>query len=294
MLIVLMIVNARNDIFYKMLDKLKYFSYICRNYINQRVIMRVLDKIEKQTRKSYRNLMKLYKKVVCENIDKFVGWFGKPLSPEERESLLRCKQSLNSETDDMYGTEKAIERYGHKVYLYNSWVSSNKIEDSALVRDGRYASPKVAFWYTPFHYMTNHSTEELYQKSETEKVLYESYLYDIKISITRKFVIPRFHSYQWCHKMSEPVFSLYVLSNELSEDDKREHARLIDELEALRKGNDDGKNNEKMREIGKELQRIANRNRRWKECICEKDMKSLFLKARRYFNDWYEYEEEFF
>ena len=41
--------------------------------------MNVLDKIEKQTKKSYRDLMKLYKEVTRDNIDKFVGWFGKPL-----------------------------------------------------------------------------------------------------------------------------------------------------------------------------------------------------------------------
>lgn len=250
--------------------------------------MNVLDKIEKQTKKSYRDLMKLYKEVTCENIDKFVGWFGKPLSHAERESLLRSKPHLNSETDDMHGTEKVIERYGHKVYLYNTWVSSNKIDDSVTVRDGRYASPHVAFWYTPFHYMTNHSTEELYQKSETEKVLYESYRYDVKISITRKFVIPRFHSCQWCHKISEPVFSLYVLSNKLSEDDEKERTKLFNELDVLRKSNDEfGKNNEKMSKIRDELQKILERNKRWNECICEKDLKSLFRQARRYFNDWY-------
>ena len=88
--------------------------------------------------------------------------------------------------------------------------------------------------------------------------------------------------------MSGPVFSLYVLSNELGEEDKIERARLLSELDALRKGNEGGKNNERMREISKELQRIANINWRWKECICEKDLKSLFLQARRYFNDWYE------
>jgi len=256
--------------------------------------MNVLDKIERETRKSYRNLMKLYKEVVCENIDKFVGTFAEPLSANERESVLRRKPNLNSETDDIYGTEKAVERYGHKVYLYNSWVSSNKIDCSATVREGRYASPKVAFWYTPFHYMTKHTTDELYRESETEKVLYENYGYGVKISMTRKFVIPNFHSCQWCHKMSEPVFSLYVLSNELSEDDKIERARLISELEALRKGNEGGKNKERMREISKELQRIADRNRRWKECICEKDLKSMFIKARHYFNDWYEFDERYF
>lgn len=257
--------------------------------------MYVLDKIEKQTKKSYRDLMKLYKEVTRDNIDKFVGWFGKPLSTDEREALLHRKPSLNSETDDMYGMEKVIERYGHKVYLYNSWVDSNKIEESASVREGRYASPHVAFWYTPFHYMTKHTTEELYQKSETEKTLYESYGYCIKIAITRKFVIPLFHSYQWCHKISEPVFSLYVLSNELSEVDKKERTRLLNELDVLRKGNDEfGKNNEKMVEIRDELRRIADRNRRWNECICEKDLKSLFLQARRYFNDWHEYKENWF
>ena len=250
--------------------------------------MHVLDKIERQTRKSYRDLMKLYKEVTRDNIDKFVGWFGEPLSLAERESMLSCKPSLNSETDDMFGTEKVIERYGHKVYLYNSWVGSNRIDDRATVREGRYASPKVAFWYTPFHYMTKHTTEELYRESETEKVLYENQGYGVKISIARKFVIPRFHSCQWCHKMSEPVFSLYVLSNELGEEDKIERARLMKELDGLRKGNGSGKNGERMREIRDGLRRIADRNRRWNECICEKDLKSLFLQARRYFNDWYE------
>lgn len=89
----------------------------------------VIEKIEKQTMKSYRNLIKLYKEVVYENIESFVGAFGNQLTDAERNRLLKVQPRIDSETNDMFKTEKTVERYGHRVYLYNSWIGGNpKVE----------------------------------------------------------------------------------------------------------------------------------------------------------------------
>lgn len=161
------------------------------------------------------------------------------------------------------------------------------------MRDGRYASPRVAFWYTPYHYMTTHAMDELYNESETEKILYEDISYGIKISIVRKYIIPRFHSCQWCHKISTPEFSLSVLRTDMCREDKEIFDGLCNELNVLMHDKT-GNNAEKRRNLCKRMSEIRNRNYRWHECICEKSLKTLFIQARHYFNDWYEDDGECF
>ena len=123
---------------------------------------KVLDKIEKETKKSERKLFKLFREVENEykaQLSKSTFyWENSPKS---------C--SIKLSTDDMFGTERTIERDGHKVYLFNYWISSNVHPADAELKEGRHPELGIAMWYTPYHYMTNITTDELYRQSETER-----------------------------------------------------------------------------------------------------------------------------
>ena len=120
-------------------------------------MVHVLDKIQRQCKKSENALNKLYKEIlkeVSEYNDKHSSHF---ISDDKYE------------TDDSQGTEKKIERDGQCVWVFNAYVSTNAMPE------GEYISKKVAYWYTPYTYNDNkYSLEEFYKKAETEKVLYES------------------------------------------------------------------------------------------------------------------------
>lgn len=242
--------------------------------------MNKLDLIYKKAAAKDRNLKKLYSETI-EKIKKETGatvvWH-------------------DYETDCLYDEIETVERDGLKVYKYKKWISSNKYPEGAEVRDGRYAVPAVAYWRTPYNYNQNLRTESfryhpkvLYDKSETEKVLYEDS--EFKVIMLRRNVIPFFRSCQWCHKISEHEYVIYLKREELTEIDKFELVKIQNIISNLcqRKRNgeltkeqyDRGLNNlyDDRKEVYKKATKLY-------EIAHSEKLKYVFQKAKRYINDY--------
>lgn len=183
------------------------------------------------------------------------------------------------ETDDMFTEPQKIEENGVCVWLSNCWVNSNKLPDGVEIRDSRFPVKCVSLWYTPYNYMaTSTDIEELYNKSETEKVLYEDF--DVKISMVRRNVIPFFKSCQYSHKISKHEYVLYLKRHRTDKIINAQIQCLRDKLKTLQ-----CLNQEKL-EILNEIGELNNKLYYWHECFHADSLKRLKIKARYYFNEW--------
>ena len=186
----------------------------------------------------------------------------------------------NYETDDMFTEPQKIEENGVCVWLSNSWVNSNKMPNGVEIRDNRFPVKCVSLWYTPYKYMaTSIDIEELYNKSETEKVLYEDI--DVKISMVRRNIIPFFKSYQYCHKISKHEYVLYLKRRKADKIIDEQIQCLKDKLKTLKC------HNQEELEILNEIRGLNNKLYYWHECFHADSLKHLKIKAEYYFNDWY-------
>lgn len=183
------------------------------------------------------------------------------------------------ETDDMFGKPRKIEENGVCVWKSNTWVSSNKTPCDVEVRDGRFPVKCVSLWYAPYHYMTNIGVDELYKKSETEKVLYEDFA--VKISMVRRNVIPFFNSVQYCHKISKHEYVLYLRRRKSN---KKIEGQL-DDLRAEAKQYTWGTPERK--KMAEKIMKLSAKLSYWHECFHADKLSALKTKANYYFNDWY-------
>lgn len=183
------------------------------------------------------------------------------------------------ETDDKFGKPRKIEENGVCVWKSNTWVSSNKTPCGVEVRDGRFPVKCVSLWYAPYHYMTNIGVDELYKKSETEKVLYEDF--DVKISMVRRNIIPNFKSVQYCHKIARHEYVMYLKR-------KKNNKTIEDKIRAMY---DEMKNfpplSPERKKLAGKRQELNKRLYYWHECFHADKLSSLKTKANHYFNDWY-------
>jgi hypothetical protein len=128
--------------------------------------------------------------------------------------------------------------------------------------------------------MTNIGVDELYKKSETEKVLYEDF--DVKISMVRRNVIPNFKSCQYCHKISRHEYVMYLKR-------KRGNKKVEDKIRAIY---DEMKNypplSAERKKLADKRHELYKRLYYWHECFHADKLSSLKTKANYYFNDWYE------
>ena len=231
-----------------------------------------LDLIKKEAKATERKLKKLFKEtydnVYKENISNGLGEYNKFI------------EFHTQETDDMYDDPVKIERNGVCVWISNCWINSNVIPEGVRVVDNRFPVKACSYWYSPYHYMTNISVDELYEKSETEKILYTDF--DVKVSIIRRNVIPNFKSYQWCHKLSEPEYVFYLMR-------KRNDPvieKKIDELTAKIRMFINQKT-KAPQEMIDEQRKLYDSLYCWHECVHDDKLDRMFTKARKYFNDWY-------
>jgi hypothetical protein len=183
------------------------------------------------------------------------------------------------ETDDMFGKPQKIEEDGVCVWKSNAWVSSNKMPCDVEVMNGRFPVKCVSLWYTPYHYMTNIGVDELYKKSETEKILYQDF--DVKISMVRRNVIPNFRSVQYCHKIAPHEYVMYLKRKKDNKKVEDKISQLYDEMK-------------KYPPLSPERRKLADKRHKlyeslyyWHECFHADKLSSLKAKANHYFNDWY-------
>ncbi len=241
----------------------------------------VLDSIQRKCKKSENTLNKLYKeklKEVSEYNDKHKSHFP-------------CRDG-EYETDDSQGTEKKIERDGQCVWVFNAYVNTNAIPEGAETFKGHYyISKKVAYWYTPYTYNDDkYSLEEFYKKAETEKVLYEGS--EIKVSMVRRHAIPNAHSYQWCPKISHHeyvmYYKIYSPTPRLQKQIKELGEKMIKRREEIKNLSPEDRLTI-MRPLLDQKRKLYNKQCKWIEVANEKTLSKLFVVAKRYFNDWYEY-----
>lgn len=165
-----------------------------------------LKEVFKCARKSEKELNKLYKEqidcAIKENekngLSEWLSYFH-----------FTCSEYA---TRDMYSQPIAIEKGGHKVWLFNLWMNSNNVPESMQGKmiDYRFPIRKAALWYEPYNYRKNgeSSLKDLSEKAEREKILYEDN--NVKITMLRRNIIPYFHSCQWCHKVSNHEYVFYI------------------------------------------------------------------------------------
>lgn len=184
------------------------------------------------------------------------------------------------ETDDRFGGEEKLLKDGLCIWLSTAWVSTNKHYEGVETREGYYPVKAVSYWYTPYHYNlgTKMSCEELYEKCEKEKVLYEGR--DIKVSLVRRNVIPLFHSCQYCHKVARPEYVMYLSS--IRQDVKDELDKVLSDIFALRK-----ENKEIPQDLKEKRESLRDKLYVWHEIVHDDNINKLFTKARIYINDWY-------
>lgn len=179
------------------------------------------------------------------------------------------------ETSDKNGTEEKIEEKDICVWKSNTWI-----HDSSK---GYIPVKTASMWYTPYCYNdgSKMGLNELFEKSETEKILYKDF--DVKISMIRRNSIPWFHSVQWTHKMADAEYVMFVRRRKSDEKIEKEIAELD---EQFRKGlhNTDKETHEKMTKKRRELNEQLYY---WHECIHAETLSKLKTKAQYYFNDWY-------
>lgn len=252
--------------------------------------MNKLVQIEKRCKKSENALKKLFNEVaekaklynVKSGVD-YEFWFG----------------TSQYETDDLHGGEKKISRDGHCVWLSNVWVNSNVVPEGIEVIDGRYPVRVVSYWYTPYCYntMLNRDTgmrftpEELYKRSETEKVLYTDS--DIKVSMVRRNVIPFFKSCQYSHKISHHEYVMYLRRFCPSKRIQKRISDINEQMDIIRQRFNNGEITREefgaiIRDYCAEKRKLHSKGEVWHEVAHDKKLKDLFITARRYFNDWCE------
>lgn len=239
--------------------------------------MNKLDIIQKQASKRKRELDKFFKseqeKVLKENIEKGLGDYN---------FFAKCNAN---ETDSLYGEETPIENKGFKIWKSFAWVNSNKIPEGVECKDGRFPVSCVSMWYSPYHYNNGMTVEELYDRSEKEKVLFESY--EIKVSWVRRNVIPFFKSVQYCHKMSEPEYIMYIRMERHDKDAQTVRTKIDQLSQQIREYLN---NNEKPpMYLVEERTSLVHSLYYWHECVHDDNMNKMFLKAGKYFNDYYVY-----
>jgi hypothetical protein len=237
--------------------------------------MNKLDIIKKKTVKRKKELDKFFKseyqKVLQNNIDNGL---------EKYNFFASCSKD---ETDSLYGGEQCLEKDGLKIWKSLIWVNGNDIPEGVETIDGRFPIWSVSMWYSPFHYNNGMSVEELYDRSEKEKILYEDS--DIRISWVRRNVIPFFKSVQYCHKMSQPEYIMYI-KRQRNDKDAQTIKTKIDQLsEQIREYR--YKNENPPMYLIEERKYLTKSLYYWHECVHDDDLNKLFTKAGRYFNDWY-------
>lgn len=249
---------------------------------------KVLNRIFKEAQKSEKLLYKLQKEVHEEikrsgiNGDASYFW-----------------TSEQYETDDLQNGEKCVKKYGHKVWVFNLWVGGDGPEIlKSKMKDGRYPVRNVALWYTPYCYNTRltevpmkFSAQELYNKAEKEKVLYEDYY--IKVSMVRRNSIPFFKSCQWSHKMAYHEYVMYLKQNLATRKEKEIFKDISEKvLENIQKQRNGEITLEEMEQNNKVLftkrDKLNKKTQKWVEIFHSDNLRNLFRKAGQVINDWYE------
>ena len=189
------------------------------------------------------------------------------------------------ETDDMFGTPKKIEHSGHCVWVSDVWVwaiPGSRIPEivKSKLKDGRFPVRTVSLWYTPYCYMnTGMDVDELYRKSETEKVLYEDF--DVKISMVRRNVIPFFKSVQYCHKISKHEYVFYLKR-------RKSNKKIEGQLDVLRaEAQQYDWGTPERTKLAEKIKKLSAKLSYWHECFHADTLKSLKTTAKHYFNEWY-------
>ena len=210
--------------------------------------------------------------------------------------FMRCHED---ETCDQYTEPKAIkkdrqgvvinhgivEQYPLKVWLSNVWVNSNTIPESVedMVIYSRYPVRVASMWYTPYTHFTRWSGEQLtldefYKKAEKEKVLF--FNFEVKISMVRRNAIPSKHSCQWCHKMSNPEYVMYIRrEKKLPPKQQKRIEELNNIINSTRFNND----------LREERAKLMRKSYYWHEVLNAETLNKLETKARKVFNDWYSF-----
>lgn len=210
-----------------------------------------LKEVFKYARKSEKELYKLYKEQIeCAKKENEENGLSDWLSKFHGE----CSEYA---TRDMFTEPIAVEKGGHKVWLFNLWMNSNNVPESmrGKMRDYRFPIRKAALWYEPDNYgkTGDLALKELSEQAEREKVLYEDC--DVKITMLRRNIIPCFHSCQWCHKVSDHEYVFYI--KHYGKPYRAEDGKYHRDMELYESGHADS-------------------------------LKHLEIKMRRYINDWYE------
>lgn len=233
-----------------------------------------VEKIFKEAKSTERNLNSLlekeYKKSVENNMKKGLGEYQTFAS------------WTKYETDDMFDNPRKIKDGDLFVWKSNVWVGGNKVPEGVEIKDGRFPVECVSLWYTPHCYMKmGMNVNELYKKSETEKILYEDF--DIKISMVRRNVIPFFRSTHYGHRFSKHEYVLYLkLRKNNNKAVERKMQELLDEIKKLPFGCEERKN------LSWKRAKLGHKLFYWHECFSAPNLKDLERKALYYFNDWYD------
>jgi hypothetical protein len=213
--------------------------------------------------------------------------------------IMSCHED---ETCDQYTKPQAIkkdqqwaviihgieEQYPLQVWMSNVWVNSNKIPESVKdkVIDNRYPIRVASMWYTPHTHFTRWSgkqltLDEFYKKAEKEKVLF--FNFEVKISMIRRNAIPNKHSCQWCHKMSNPEYVMYLRR------EKKLPAKQQKRIEELNNLINSASYKENIADLIKEKAKLMRKAYYWHEVLNADTLNQLEVKARKVFNDWYSF-----
>ena len=237
-----------------------------------------IENVFSSARKTENALMKFFNKhlneVKAENAKKGLG---------EYECFAECNKY---ETDDMYGKPKKIKLGNMCIWESDCWVNSNEMPKNVKVIDYRFPLRCVSLWYTPYNYMKTYlDPNELYRKSETEKVLFKDS--DIKISMVRRNVIPFFKSLQYCHKISKHEYVLYLRRDKRTKrfmEIKQKLIELSDKIRELIKTDLDT-----AKQLRQEYTKLSDEYQKryyWHECFSADKLSKLETKAKRYFNEY--------
>ena len=251
---------------------------------------KVLDRILRECKKSEKSLYNLQKEVHAE-----IAESG--FNADEQSTFFTQSQY---ETSDQNGGEKCVERYGHKVWIDDIWVSSNRIPQSkkAMVKNGRYPVKTVALWYTPYTYNTAITTEpmrltpqELYKRAEKEKVLYEDRY--IKVAMVRRNAIPLFRSVQWSHKMAQHEYVMYLKQSIPTKRQAQILKEINNAMKVCSEKYRDGEiskewYNKTQKELLTDRIKWEKKTQKWMEIFHADKLTTLFQKANYIINDWYE------
>lgn len=198
-------------------------------------------------------------------------------------------QAIKKDRQEVVIINGVKEQYPLKVWMSNVWISSNKIPEGVKdkVIDGRYPIRVASMWYTPHTHFTRWSgkqltLDEFYKKAEKEKVLF--FNFEVKISMVRRNAIPNKYSCQWCHKMSNPEYVMYLRIHKKL---PAKQQKRIDELNNLI--HFARMNNENITDLVKERTKLTKKSYYWHEVLNAETLNKLETKARKVFNDWYDY-----